>query len=209
MNVSSTNRIGRGSDTFQTKRAQPSPSRGGDRAKTGRASPLQPCPPLPVYAELVFHIVFYEPRIPGNTGAAIRLAACTGATLHLVEPLGFSFEDSHLKRAGLDYHDLADLRIHADFEALLRELPDSRIFAFTGHTSNSFADVAYRETDAFLFGPEPTGLPADVIAHPAVTAAVRIPMMPHLRSLNLANSASIVVYEAWRQCGYVGSSDFS
>ena len=149
-----------------------------------------------MYAELVFHIVFYEPRIPGNTGAAIRLAACTGARLHLVEPLGFSFEDSHLKRAGLDYHDLADLRIHADFEALLRALPDSRIFAFTGHTSNSFADVAYRETDAFLF-------------HPAVTAAVRIPMMPHLRSLNLANSASIAVYEAWRQCGYVGSSDFS
>ena len=143
-----------------------------------------------MYAELVFHIVFYEPRIPGNTGAAIRLAACTGARLHLVEPLGFSFEDSHLKRAGLDYHDLADLRIHADFEALLRALPDSRIFAFTGHTSNSFADVAYRETDAFLFGPEPTGLPAHVIAHPAVTAAVRIPMMPHLRSLNLANSPS-------------------
>ena len=109
----------------------------------------------------------------------------------------------------MDYHDLADLRVHADFEALLRALPDSRIFAFTGHTSNSFADVAYRETDAFLFGPEPTGLPADVIAHPAVTAAVRIPMMPHLRSLNLANSASIAVYEAWRQCGYVGSSDFS
>ena len=162
-----------------------------------------------MYAELVFHIVFYEPRIPGNTGAAIRLAACTGARLHLVEPLGFSFEDSHLKRAGLDYHDLADLRIHADFEALLRALPDSRIFAFTGHTSNSFADVAYRETDAFLFGPEPTGLPAHVIAHPAVTAAVRITMMPHLRSLNLANSASIAVYEAWRQCGYVGSSDFS
>lgn len=185
-----------------------------DRFQAARTHLKSPCKPRATsclfgYPKLVFHIVFYEPRIPGNTGAAIRLAACTGATLHLVKPLGFTFEDAHLKRAGLDYHDLADLRIHSDFNALVQALPDSRIFAFTGHTSNSFADVAYRETDALLFGPEPTGLPADVIAHPAVTSAVRIPMMPHLRSLNLANSASIAVYEAWRQHEYIGSSNFS
>ncbi|MGO1592296.1 MAG: tRNA (cytidine(34)-2'-O)-methyltransferase [Ancrocorticia sp.] len=157
----------------------------------------------------MFHIVFYEPRIPGNTGAAIRLAACTGSVLHLVEPLGFNFSDAHLKRAGLDYHDLADLRIHKDFDALLADVEGQRIFAYTGHTENSFADVSYRDGDVLLFGPEPTGLPASVVAHPAIERALRIPMMPHLRSLNLANSASIAVYEAWRQLGYAGASTIS
>ncbi|MDO4887905.1 MAG: tRNA (cytidine(34)-2'-O)-methyltransferase [Actinomycetaceae bacterium] len=157
----------------------------------------------------MFHIVFYEPRIPGNTGAAIRLAACTGSTLHLIEPLGFDLTDSHLKRAGLDYHDLATTRIHASFADFLRCLPGARIFAFTGHTSNDFADVDYREGDALLFGPEPSGLPARIVAHDAVTAALRIPMMPSRRSLNLANAASIVTYEAWRQNGYAGAAPFS
>ncbi|MGO3084282.1 tRNA (cytidine(34)-2'-O)-methyltransferase [Ancrocorticia populi] len=157
----------------------------------------------------MFHIVFFEPRIPGNTGAAIRLAACTGSTLHLVEPLGFNFSDAHLKRAGLDYHDLADLRIHKDFDALLADVAGNRIFAFTGHTENSFANVSYQAGDVLLFGPEPTGLPASVVAHPAIEKALRIPMMPHLRSLNLANSASIAVYEAWRQLDYAGASVIS
>lgn len=154
----------------------------------------------------VFHIVFYEPRIPGNTGAAIRLAACTGSILHLVEPLGFNFSDAHLKRAGLDYHDLADLRIHKNFDALLKDVDGNRIFAFTGHTENNFADVSYQSGDVLLFGPEPTGLPARIVAHPAIKSALRIPMMPHLRSLNLANSASIAVYEAWRQLNFTGAS---
>ncbi len=157
----------------------------------------------------VFHIVFFEPRIPGNTGAAIRLAACTGATLHLIEPLGFNFSDAHLKRAGLDYHDLANLQIHPDFDTFLEKMAGKRIFAFTGHAENSFADVAYQPNDVLLFGPEPTGLPREVIEHPKVTKALRIPMLPHLRSLNLANSASIAVYEAWRQNGFAGSSDIS
>ncbi len=157
----------------------------------------------------MFHIVFYEPRIPGNTGAAIRLAACTGATLHLIEPLGFNFSDAHLKRAGLDYHDLAELKIHKDFDSFVHSMPQARIFAFTGHTENSFADVSYRCGDALLFGPEPTGLPVHIISHPAITRALRIPMLPHLRSLNLANSASIALYEAWRQNGYAGASNFS
>ncbi len=157
----------------------------------------------------VFHIVFYEPRIPGNTGAAIRLAACTGSTLHLVEPLGFDFSDTHLKRAGLDYHDLANVHIHPNFEALVEELEGHRIFAFTGHTENNFAHEEFKPGDVLLFGPEPTGLPAKVIADAAITKALRIPMMPHLRSLNLANSASIAVYEAWRQNAFAGSADFS
>ncbi|EPD26482.1 tRNA (cytidine(34)-2'-O)-methyltransferase [Actinotignum schaalii] len=157
----------------------------------------------------MLHIVFFEPRIPGNTGAAIRLAACTGATLHLIEPLGFDFSDAHLKRAGLDYHDLASLVIHPNFEEFLTSAPDARIFAFTGHTQNNFAEVSYQPNDYLLFGPEPTGLPARVVAHERITAAVRIPMLPHLRSLNLANAASIAVYEAWRQLGYPGAAQFS
>ena len=157
----------------------------------------------------MFHIVFYEPRIPGNTGAAIRLSACTGAALHLIEPLGFDFSDAHLKRAGLDYHDWANVRLHPSFDSFVDSLPGARIFAFTGHTSDSFADVSYRPGDALLFGPEPTGLPAAIVSHRSVTSALRIPMMPARRSLNLANAASIAVYEAWRQHGYAESSDFS
>ncbi|EKU94717.1 tRNA (cytidine(34)-2'-O)-methyltransferase [Actinobaculum massiliense] len=155
----------------------------------------------------MLNIVFFEPRIPGNTGAAIRLAACTGAILHLIKPLGFDFSDAHLKRAGLDYHDLADLVIHENFADFANHARGGRIFAFTGHTTNNFADVSYQADDYLLFGPEPTGLPEEVMQDPAITKLVRIPMMPHLRSLNLANSASIAVYEAWRQLGFAGSAD--
>ncbi|WP_054953562.1 tRNA (cytidine(34)-2'-O)-methyltransferase [Flaviflexus massiliensis] len=154
----------------------------------------------------MFDVVFYEPCIPSNTGNAIRLSACTGITLHLVEPLGFNFSDAHLRRAGLDYHDLADLKIHKNWDALLEHLGEGRkIYAFTGHTSNSFADVLYEPGDVLLFGPEPTGLPEYVMDHGAVTKRVRIPMQPHIRSLNLANSASIAIYEAWRQNGFAGA----
>ncbi|MEZ7897658.1 MAG: tRNA (cytidine(34)-2'-O)-methyltransferase [Flaviflexus sp.] len=154
----------------------------------------------------MFDVVFYEPCIPSNTGNAIRLSACTGITLHLVEPLGFNFSDAHLRRAGLDYHDLADLKIHKNWDALLEHLgPNRRIYAFTGHTSNSFADVSYQPGDVLLFGPEPTGLPERIMDHEAVAKRVRIPMQPHIRSLNLANSASIAIYEAWRQNGFAGA----
>ncbi|SJM64050.1 tRNA (cytidine(34)-2'-O)-methyltransferase [Agrococcus casei LMG 22410] len=158
-----------------------------------------------VPSKTVFHIVFYEPRIPANTGAAIRLAAVTGTTLHLIEPLGFDLSDAKLRRAGLDYHDLARVRVHADFDAAvahLQEYGSGRIYAFTGHTEGSFADVAYEEGDALLFGPEPTGLPQHVVDDERISEAVRIPMMPSVRSLNLANAASIAVYEAWRQHGF-------
>ncbi|MGP9693064.1 tRNA (cytidine(34)-2'-O)-methyltransferase [Brachybacterium sp. AOP25-B2-12] len=151
------------------------------------------------------HVVFHEPRIAGNTGNAIRLAAVTGCRLHLVEPLGFDLEDTKLRRAGLDYHDLATTTVHPDIDEALDAVPGSRVFAFTAHTPHSFADEAYRPDDVLLFGAEPTGLPEAVLAHPRITRRVRIPMLPARRSLNLANAASIAVYEAWRQLGYDGA----
>ena len=147
-------------------------------------------------------IVFFAPCIPGNTGNAIRLAAATGAHLHLVEPLGFDMSEAKLRRAGLDYHDLAHVTVHPDLDTCLDSLPGQRVFAFTTHTRERFTDVAYVDGDVLLFGPEPDGLPAEVLAHPRITAEVRIPMLEGRRSLNLANAASIATYEAWRQLGF-------
>ncbi len=153
----------------------------------------------------MIHIVFHEPKIAGNTGAAIRLAACTGATLHLVEPLGFNFADAHLKRAGLDYHDLADLVIHKNWEAAKAYFGDNaRVFAFTGRTENNFAHESYQDGDILLFGTEPTGLPDEILEDPYITKWVRIPMLPARRSLNLSNAAAIAVYEVWRQLDFNG-----
>lgn len=158
----------------------------------------------------VLDFVFHEPKIPGNTGNAIRLAACTGARLHLIEPLAFNFADAHLKRAGLDYHDLADLVIHESWDAAKEHFgSDRRIFAFTGHTENSYADQRYTDSDVLLFGTETTGLPQSVLTDPRITRLVRIPMLPGRRSLNLANSASIALYEAWRQLGFPQSAPIS
>ncbi|WP_370615727.1 tRNA (cytidine(34)-2'-O)-methyltransferase [Mumia sp. Pv 4-285] len=152
----------------------------------------------------MFRILYYEPRIPPNTGNAIRLAAATGAQLHLVEPLGFDLSDAKLKRAGLDYHDLADVSVHSNLEAAFKALDPVRVFAFTTKATTSYADIAYEPGDVFLFGPEPTGLPEAVLADRRITELLRIPMQPSRRSLNLANSTAIVVYEAWRQQGYAG-----
>jgi len=148
------------------------------------------------------HLVFHEPRIPGNTGNAIRLAAITGARFHLVEPLGFDLSEPKLKRAGLDYHDLAVMDVHKNFDALVDLYPQSRVFAFTTRATTRFTEVEYQPTDLLVFGPEPTGLDDTVLNHPRITGEVRIPMLPSLRSLNLTNSASIAIYEAWRQNGY-------
>lgn len=152
----------------------------------------------------MLHVVFFEPRIPGNTGNAIRLAAATGATLHLVEPLGFVMDEPRLRRAGLDYHDLAHVVVHPHLDAAMDALSGSRVFAFTTHTTERFTDVAYRDGDALMFGPEPTGLPPEALAHPGVTGQLRIPMLPGRRSLNLTNAAATAVYEAWRQLGFPG-----
>nr|WP_245190336.1 tRNA (cytidine(34)-2'-O)-methyltransferase [Leucobacter exalbidus] len=148
--------------------------------------------------------MFFEPRIAGNTGNAIRLAAGTGAELHLVRPL-FDFDDAKLRRAGLDYHDLANVHVHDSLEAALEVLLPCRIFAFTAHTDRFYTDVAYEPTDVLLFGPEPTGLPDDVLTHDAITDRLRIPMQSGRRSMNLANCAAIVTYEAWRQQGFNGA----
>lgn len=152
-------------------------------------------------------MMFLEPRIPPNTGNAIRMVAGTGATLHLVEPLGFDLSEPQLKRAGLDYHDLASVVVHRDLDTALatEELAAARVFAFTAHASRWFTDVAFHPGDVLLFGPEPTGLPDEVLAHPRVTDRVRIPMVPGRRSLNLSNSAAVVTYEAWRQQGFPGA----
>ena len=151
------------------------------------------------------HVFLHNPVIAGNTGNAIRLAAGSGARLHLIAPLGFDFEDAKLRRAGLDYHALAEVRIHPDLETALAVVPTSRVFAFTARATTTYEQVAYTRDDVLLFGTEPTGLPEEVMAHERVTDRVRIPMLPARRSLNLANSASIAVYEAWRQLGFDGA----
>ena len=153
----------------------------------------------------MFRILFHSPEIPGNTGNAIRLAAITGAELHLVEPLGFDFSDAKLRRAGLDYHDLAVVTVHKTIEDAWRELQPERVYAFTSDGTASYADIAYKPGDVLMFGQESVGLPEDVKRDPHVTATVRLPMLPSLRSLNLANAASIAVYEAWRQQGFTGA----
>ncbi|MBM6621040.1 tRNA (cytidine(34)-2'-O)-methyltransferase [Micrococcaceae bacterium RIT802] len=152
----------------------------------------------------MFRILFLTPEIPGNTGNAIRLAAVTGAELHLVEPLGFDFSDAKLKRAGLDYHDLAVVQVHPDLETAWEVLSPDRVFAYTAEGDVTYTDIEYRPSDVLMFGRESVGLPAEVKADPRVTARVRLPMLPSRRSLNLANSASIVLYEAWRQQGFAG-----
>jgi tRNA (cytidine/uridine-2'-O-)-methyltransferase len=151
----------------------------------------------------LFDLVFYQPCIPTNTGNAIRLAAVTGVRLHLVEPLGFELTDTKLRRSGLDYHDLADLQVHPNLEAAFAATePQARVFAFTTHATAAYTEPAYRPGDVLLFGPEPDGLPEAVRRHERITRQLRIPMLPSRRSLNLANSAAIAVYEAWRQQGF-------
>ncbi len=150
----------------------------------------------------MFRIAFFEPRIAGNTGSAIRLAAVSGSELHLVEPLGFDLDEPKLRRAGLDYHDLAVMTVHADLEAAYDALLPARVYAFTGKGDVLYTDIAYEPGDVLLFGPETTGLPDEVLNDPRITAKVRLPMLPGRRSMNLANSASIAVYEAWRQHGF-------
>ncbi|MER2093395.1 MAG: tRNA (cytidine(34)-2'-O)-methyltransferase [Saccharopolyspora rectivirgula] len=148
----------------------------------------------------MFHVVFYHPEIPGNTGNAVRMAAGSGCSLHLIEPLGFDLDDAKLRRAGLDYHDKAALHVHPDLDSCWKALQPERIIAFSTQSEQSYETVRYRPGDVLLFGPESTGLPRDVLA--TATVQVRIPMLPGIRSMNLANSAAVAVYEAWRQQGF-------
>lgn len=150
----------------------------------------------------MFRILFYQPEIPPNTGNAIRLAANTGSHLHLVEPLGFALADKHLRRAGLDYHDLAHVSVHPDLDTAWRALLPARVFAFSARATRCYADIAYQPGDVLLFGPESAGLPDEVQALPEITDRLRVPMMPGSRSINVANTAAIAIYEAWRQHGF-------
>ena len=151
-------------------------------------------------------VVLYQPEIPPNAGNVIRLCANTGAGLHLVEPLGFSLDDRYLRRAGLDYHDLARVTVHRDWDACRRTLGCRRVFAVTTRAGQSFAQVAYAPDDVFVFGPETAGLPSPVLDLFASERRLRLPMRPGNRSLNLSNAVAVVVYEAWRQLGYEGGA---
>jgi tRNA (cytidine/uridine-2'-O-)-methyltransferase len=155
----------------------------------------------------MFHIVLVHPEIPPNTGNVIRLAANTGCSLDLIEPLGFSMEDKLLQRAGLDYHEYADVNRHASWDAFLqsRQPERLRMFAFTTRGKQAFADVAWQAGDWLVFGSETAGLPASLREQFDREQQVRLPMRPGQRSLNLSNSVAVVVFEAWRQQGYAGA----
>ena len=168
-------------------------------------NPHHTAPRTPQATNPQFRLLFHTPEIPGNTGNAIRLAAITGAELHLVEPLGFNFDDAHLRRAGLDYHDLAVVTVHPTITAAWEALKPKRVFAFTGSGTVRYDEVSYQPADVLVFGQESTGLPDSVLTDPMITETVYLPMQSGRRSLNLANSASIVLYEAWRQHDFEGS----
>ena len=153
----------------------------------------------------VFDIVLYEPEIPPNTGNIIRLCANTGARLHLVEPLGFGLADRDLRRAGLDYHEYAELRVHATLDACLQTLAPAPVFAFSTRASCRLDAVRFPTGSVLLFGPESRGLPDAVLAREELAQVVRLPMCPGNRSLNLSNAVAVAVYEAWRQHGYAGA----
>lgn len=155
----------------------------------------------------MFNIVLFQPEIPPNTGNVIRLCANTGCRLHLVRPLGFTLEDKQLIRAGLDYHEFASLHVHETLGDCLAAFDPARVFAMTTRGSQPFHAVHYQEDDTFLFGPESRGLPAEVLERFKETHRIRLPMLPHSRSLNLSNTVAVAVFEAWRQCGFAGSSD--
>jgi tRNA (cytidine/uridine-2'-O-)-methyltransferase len=155
----------------------------------------------------VFHVVLFEPEIPPNAGNAIRLCANTGTTLHLIKPLGFRLDDRSLRRSGLDYHDLAAIKVHEDLEICLAELQGARLFAVETGGRRRYSDVAYRAGDAFLFGPETRGLPESVFTRVGRDNSLFIPMRAGNRSINLSNAVAIVVFEAWRQAAFGGHGD--
>ncbi|MFD1710060.1 tRNA (uridine(34)/cytosine(34)/5-carboxymethylaminomethyluridine(34)-2'-O)-methyltransferase TrmL [Ottowia sp. GY511] len=152
----------------------------------------------------MFHIVLVEPEIPPNTGNVIRLAANTGCALHLIEPLGFSMDDRHMRRAGLDYHEYAEVRRYVDWPAFLAACqPDAqRLFALTTRGTRAVHDVAFQAGDWLVFGAETRGLPPTLRETIAPAQQLRLPMRAGQRSLNLSNAVAVTVFEAWRQCGF-------
>lgn len=152
----------------------------------------------------MFHVVLYQPEIPPNAGNIIRLCANTGAALHLIRPLGFELSEPRVKRAGLDYHELANVHEYADFEAFVQTVKPARIFALSTRGTRRYTDVAFHPGDAFLFGPETRGLPQAMLDALPADQVLRLPMRPDNRSLNLSNAVAVLVFEAWRQAGFAG-----
>ncbi len=149
-------------------------------------------------------VALFEPEIPPNTGNIIRLCANTGASLHIIEPMGFELDDKRLRRAGLDYHEWAEIRLHNSVTELIEALPESRILAITTKGTRHYAEVAFEPTDVLLFGPETRGLPPEILDSLPAAQRIRIPMRENSRSMNLSNAASVLVYEAWRQLDFEG-----
>jgi tRNA (cytidine/uridine-2'-O-)-methyltransferase len=154
----------------------------------------------------MFSLILYEPEIPPNTGNIIRLCANTGIRLNLIEPLGFELDEPRLKRAGLDYREFADIAVYANLGTCLAALGAPRVFALSTRSETAYSSPAFVAGDAFLFGPETRGLPQEVLESVPPEQRLRLPMQDGSRSLNLSNSAAVVVYEAWRQCGFAGGS---
>jgi tRNA (cytidine/uridine-2'-O-)-methyltransferase len=154
----------------------------------------------------MFDLVLYQPEIPPNTGNIIRLCANTGTRLHLVKPLGFDITDKHLRRAGLDYHEYTALQVHESWEDCLNAMPGRRMFAMTTKGATRYTDIRFQANDVFVMGPETRGLPPEMLSQFAPEQRLRLPMMPQNRSLNLSNSAAVLLYEAWRQNGFGGGS---
>ncbi len=150
----------------------------------------------------MFHCALYQPEIPPNTGNIIRLCANTGIQLHLIHPLGFVLEDKRLRRAGLDYHEWANVQEHEDFAQFQRQVSEQRIFACSTKGACRYDEPSYRAGDVFLFGPETRGLPAEIRDGLPPEQVIRIPMLPNSRSLNLSNATAVILYEAWRQQGF-------
>ena len=154
----------------------------------------------------MFSVILYEPEIPPNTGNIMRLCANTGASLHLVEPLGFDLEEKKLRRAGLDYREFVNVQTYATLDDCLDALAAPRLFALSTRNSTRYDQAGFRPGDAFLFGPETRGLPTDVLACLPAERRLRLPMQEGNRSLNLSNAAAVVIYEAWRQVGFAGGA---
>jgi len=152
-------------------------------------------------------VVLYQPEIPPNTGNLIRLCANTGFRLHLIEPLGFALDDKRLRRAGLDYHEWARVRVHRDWSSFRDEVRPARVFAVSTRGRTGYHEPAYGEGDALVFGPETRGLPQAMLDQLPAAQCLRIPMLPESRSLNLSNACAVIVFEAWRQLGFVGAKE--
>jgi tRNA (cytidine/uridine-2'-O-)-methyltransferase len=153
----------------------------------------------------MLHVVLYQPEIPPNTGNIIRLCANTGSRLHLIEPLGFELDDKRLRRAGLDYHEFAELQVYKTLEAFIEQQQPRQIYACTTRGKRYYSEASYQAGDALLFGPETRGLPQELLDSMAPEQLLRLPMQPQSRSLNLSNAAAVIVYEAWRQLGFEGA----